>query len=62
MPIGYKPDPMPSSKGLDAEDNYQILVYDHAGGDLLGVALKTSMNGIVHSAMKTAIEQYVDCH
>lgn len=58
MPLGYLPDPLPPAKGLDSEDNYQILVYDREGGDLLGVALKTSMSGVAHHAMQDAVEAY----
>jgi len=62
MPMGYVPSPLPPAKGLDAEDNYQILVYDRPGGDFLGVALRTSMSGVVHQAMKDAVEKYPGCY
>lgn len=56
--MDYLPHPLPPSLGLEAEDNYQILVYDHKGGNLLGIALRTSMSGIVHQAFREAVEQY----
>ena len=56
--MDYIPDPLPPSLGLEAEDNYQILVYDHKGGSLLGIALRTSMRGIVNEAFREAVEQY----
>lgn len=62
MPMRYKPEPLPPAKGLEGEDNYQILVFDREGGDFLGVALRTSLNGVVHSAMKTAAARYPGCH
>jgi hypothetical protein len=58
MSLRYRPDPLPPSKGLEDEDNYQILVYDREGGDLLGVAFRTSMNGLIYGAMKEAAEAY----
>lgn len=58
----YVPSPLPPSLGLEAEDNFQILVYDRKGGNLLGVALKTSMGGIVREAMRAAIKQYPGCY
>lgn len=56
--MDYIPDPLPSSLGLEAEDNYQILVFDREGGTLLGVALRTSMHGIVNEAFREAVEKY----
>lgn len=60
--MDYIPDPLPPSLGLEAEDNYQILVYDRKGGNLLGIALRTSMGGIVHDAFRQAVEQYPGRH
>ncbi|MGD9476163.1 hypothetical protein [Shinella sp. G-2] len=58
----YVPNPLPPSKGLEGEDNYQILVYDREGGDLLGVALRTAINGVVHGSLQAAVEKYPGCY
>lgn len=58
MPLGYVPNPLPPAKGLEGEDNYQILVYDRKGGELLGVAARTSMVGAIRAAWREAIEKY----
>lgn len=54
----YAPRPLPPAKGLDDEDNYQILVFDREGGNFLGCALKTAMNGITNQGWKDAIQKY----
>lgn len=54
----YAPRPLPPAKGLDGEDNYQILVFDREGGTFLGYALKTAMNGITNQGWKDAIQNY----
>lgn len=56
--MDYIPHPLPPSVGLDAEDNYQILVYDRKDGNLLGVALRTSIGAIVNDAFRAAVAQY----
>lgn len=54
----YAPSPLPPAVGLDGEDNYKILVFDREGGNYLGCALKTAMNGITHQGWKDAILKY----
>lgn len=54
----YAPTPLPPAAGLDGEDNYKILVFDRKGGNYLGCALRTALNGITQHGWKAAILKY----
>lgn len=54
----YAPTHLPPSARLEGEDNYKILVFDREGGNYLGCALKTAMNGITCQGWQDAIQNY----
>ncbi|WP_439604403.1 hypothetical protein [Shinella sp.] len=58
----YAPKPLPPNKGLEGEDNYQIMVFAREGGDFLGYALKTTMNVITSLGWENALQKYPGCY
>ncbi|WP_411035740.1 hypothetical protein [Shinella sp. BYT-45] len=50
--------PTPEAKGLQAEDNYTIEVWNREGGELIGICLRTSLWIIQCQAWPEAIKAY----